>query len=53
MTPGSVRHYVNNYKLFSERLTSLLKLAMNEQVTQSTSDEILTLTDTLLVQIKE
>ena len=53
MTSGSVRHYVNSYKSFSEDLTSLLKLAMNEHVTQGLADEIDTLSSSLQFQIQE
>ena len=50
---GSVRHYVNSYKSFSEDLTNLLKLARSDHVTQGLADEIETLSNLLQFQIQE
>ena len=53
MATGSVRHYVNSYKSFSEDLTNLLKLARSDHVTQGLADEIETLSNLLQFQIQE
>lgn len=53
MTSGSVRHYVNSYKSFSEDLTNLLKLARSDHMTQGLADEIETLSNMLQFQIQQ
>ena len=52
MTSGSVRQYISDYKVFSQRVTSMLSLIEKSHMSQTVADEVTSSVDTLLVEIK-
>ena len=49
--PGSIREYVNVYKLFSENFTTMMKLVMADDLTPGIAAEIETMIQALAEQI--